>query len=234
CQRAGIPMISIRDPRHPDAIETIAALRPAMIAVACYPWRLPRAILDLPLLGCLNVHPSLLPVGRGPEPIFWTFRRGERETGTTIHLMDERFDAGLILLQERIAVPGGARARDIERQLATIGGRLLVEAIDRVVAGSARSFPQDDTLTTAAPYPTNDDYVVATDRPARWAFNFVRGVAPHGGPLRLHVVATGEQFPLLDALDCTENGRLDVPALRHGNILTVQFHPGTARFILHT
>ncbi|MGH2532823.1 MAG: methionyl-tRNA formyltransferase [Thermomicrobiales bacterium] len=231
-QRAAVPIISVRDPRHLDAIAAIVSLRPAVIAVACFPWRLPRAILDLPPLGCLNVHPSLLPVGRGPEPLFWTFRHGERETGTTIHRMVARFDAGPIILQERIAVPAGIRAPDLERQLAEIGGRLLVDAIDQLAAGTAQPVPQDETRATTAPYPTDDDYLVSTDRPARWAFNFVRGVASLGRPLYLHVVDTGERFPLRDALDFTVNGRLDAPTQRDGNHLTVQFHPGTARFLL--
>jgi methionyl-tRNA formyltransferase len=60
------------------------------VVVACFPWKLPPALLARPRLGGLNVHPSLLPLGRGPEPVFWTLRRGERRTGATIHRLDGR------------------------------------------------------------------------------------------------------------------------------------------------
>lgn len=231
-RRAGIPILSIRGPRHPDVAGAVAALCPAVIAVACFPWRLPRAVLDFPPLGCLNVHPSLLPIGRGPEPIFWTFHRGDRETGTTIHLMTARLDAGPIVCQERIAVPDGIRGPDLERQLADLGGRLLVEALAQLATGTAGPTPQDETRVTAAPHPTAADLIVPTDRPARWAFNFVRGAAPLGWPLRLHVVETGDQFQVLDAIDVTDYSQQHEPVSIEGAILTAQFHPGAARFLL--
>ena len=76
-----------------DLRDRISALHPDAICVACFPYRLPQEILRIPHLGSLNVHPSLLPDNRGPDPLFWTFRRGDAFTGVTIHLMDVGLDS---------------------------------------------------------------------------------------------------------------------------------------------
>ena len=227
---AGVPVLLMRDACHPHALATIAAHQPDVIAVACFPRRLRAALLDLPRLGCLNVHPSLLPLGRGPEPVFWTLRRGERRTGVTIHRMDAGLDTGPISLQEGIAVPEGIRAPDLERHLAGIGGRLLVRAIDDLATGQAVLTAQDDALATTAPVPTGTDFVVPTNLPARWVFNFVRGVAPLDGPLELLVLATGGRFRIGDALDYSSDGVLDGPIILQADEIIARFTPGTVRF----
>jgi methionyl-tRNA formyltransferase len=226
---AGIPVFLVPSLAHPAAIAAIAACEPDVIAVSCFPLRIPPALLDLPRYGCVNVHPSLLPKGRGAEPVFWTIRNGEAETGVTIHLMDTEFDSGPILVQERVAVPEGIRLPDLERQLAELGGRLLVQAIEGLISGRIVPQPQDDRLATLAPTPADDDYLVRTDHPARWAYNFIRAVAPLDGPPTLHVVATGEWIPLRDALAYDPGAHQAVPVERHGDILAVQFSPGVAQ-----
>jgi methionyl-tRNA formyltransferase len=227
---AGIPVLLAGSLRRQEVVDAIAAYRPDVITVSCFTLRVPPALLGLPRFGCVNVHPSLLPLNRGLDPVFWTLRRGERETGVTIHLMDEGYDSGPILLQERVAVPDGVRLPDFERQLSELGGRLLVRAIEGLVSGEIVPVPQDDRLATTAPEPTADDYVVRTDRSAVWAYNFVRGVAPLDGPLVLHVVASGERIRLRDAMSYSRDGRQERPVERDGDRVSVQFSPGVARF----
>lgn len=229
---AGIPILEIASLQHPAALTAVAAHRPDVIVTACFPRRLPAALLAVPSLGGVNVHPSLLPVGRGPEPVFWTLRRGERRTGATVHQMDAAFDAGPILAQEAIDVPSGIRAPDLELSLARLGARLLVPALRALAAGHAAPRPQDDALATYAAIPTATDYIVPTNLPARWAYSFVRGVAPLGGPLLLHVLATGERFSLQDALTYTEGESMERPLVRMGTDLLVRFRPGTVRYRL--
>jgi methionyl-tRNA formyltransferase len=226
----GIPVLLAGNLRRQEVVDAIAAHEPDVIAVSCFTLRVPPVLLTLPRFGCVNVHPSLLPRYRGIDPVFWTLRRGERETGVTIHLMDEAYDSGPILLQERVAVPEGVRLPDLERRLSDLGGRLLVGAIDGLVRGEIVPVPQDDRLATAAPEPTDDDYLVPTDRSAEWAFNFVRGVAPLDGPLVLQVVATGERIRLRDATSYSRTGHQDRPVVRDGDQVSVQFRPGVARF----
>ena len=125
---AGVPAVGLRDVAAARAL--VAADAPDAVAVACFPWKLPAALLALPPLGCLNVHPSLLPLGRGPEPVFWTLRRGERETGASVIRMDAGWDTGPLLAQERLPVPLGVRAPALEAELMARGGRLLHHVLD--------------------------------------------------------------------------------------------------------
>ncbi len=227
---AGIPILSLESIRQPGDIEAIATYRPELIVVSCFPWRLPQPLLALPRLGCINLHPSLLPVGRGPEPVFWTLRRGERQTGVTIHLMDEGLDTGPILAQETIEVPFGARAPDLEHDLTERGGVLLIESIAGLTAGTLQPQPQVDTLATVAPIPTANDYLVPTNLPARWAFGFVHGVSPLGGPLAVWIGSTGERVRVIDALDWDDRP-LTMPSRVDDDRITVRFAAGTVTFL---
>ena len=206
-------------------------LRPDAVVVACFPWKLPKELLELPPLGCLNVHPSLLPVGRGAEPVFWTLRRGERRTGVTVYRMDAGLDTGPVVAQEAIDVPEGIRAPELERRLNKRGARLLADTLPKLAAGAITPVPHDDALATSAPLPTAADYAVPTNLPARWAYAFVRGVAPLGGPLELLVGATGERYRLRDAVDYEPDGGMAEPVVDVGaGVLRVRFRPGVVRF----
>ncbi len=211
--------------------EAVAARRPQAVAAACFPWRVPAAVRALPPLGCLNVHPSLLPAGRGPEPVFWTLRRGERQTGATVHQMDAGFDSGPIVAQAGIAVPPEVRAPDLEARLMALGGELLVESLPRLAAGTLRPRSQPDTPATTAPVPSAADWALPTDLPAGWAWGFARGVAPLGGPLTVLVGATGESIPVRDALDHHPAAGPPEPVVREGEgVVRVRFRPGWVRF----
>lgn len=230
--RAGAAVLNVSDLRHPQAIAALVDLEPDLIATACFPALLPPEVLQLPSLGCLNVHPSLLPRGRGPEPLFWTFRRGELETGVTIHLMDKHFDAGPVVLQETITVPPGIRLPEFERQLAELGGTLLVQAIAALAAGHARPVPQDDSQATSAPIPGPADYEVPTNLPATWAYNFARAVAAISDQLRVVVMETKEQIRVADAVAVEEGSTLATPYLIAEDHIDVRFRPGSVTFVL--
>jgi methionyl-tRNA formyltransferase len=227
---AGIPVLYAGSLRKSDVVRAIAAYRPDVIAVSCFTLRVPPVLLTLARYGCVNVHPSLLPRWRGVDPVFWTLRSGDPETGITIHLMDEGFDTGPILVQERMPVPEGIRQPEFERDLSERAGPLLVEAIDGLVSGKIVPVPQTDRLATRAPEPAPEDYVVSTDRTARWAYNFVRGVAPLDGPLVLHVASTGLRIPIRDALSYSPDARGGQPIEQAGNEVSVRFAPGVVRF----
>ena len=113
----------------PSLRANLATIAPDLVVVACFPWRLPEWLLALPRHGCLNVHPSLLPDGRGPDPVFWAFRWGLRETGVTIHRVDAGFDTGPIVAQRRLAIPPDATIPSLERDLAEAGAALLLDAL---------------------------------------------------------------------------------------------------------
>src|SRR3990172_1981282 len=100
-----IPVFEVADIRRSPS--SFADLRPDLICVSCFSRIIPRQLFALPMFGALNLHPSLLPAYRGPSPLFWQFRSGETRTGVTLHFMNERADAGNILLQSEVNFADG-------------------------------------------------------------------------------------------------------------------------------
>jgi methionyl-tRNA formyltransferase len=215
-----------------SAAETAAALRaaaPDIAVAACFPWRLPRSVLAIPPLGIFNIHPSLLPAGRGAEPVFWTLRRGERTTGVTVHRMDAGLDTGPIAAQAEMAVAAGVRAPDLERELMALGGRLLVEALPALEAGTLCLREQPVEGASRSPAPSPADWAISPLLPAAWAWGFARGVAPLGGPLTVH--AGGAAIPVRDALDWSGDEGLPRRIVDEGDgTVRVRFSPGWVRF----
>jgi methionyl-tRNA formyltransferase len=229
-QSAGVPLFAVGDLKHQSVAAEIERLEPDLIAVSCFPARLPRKLLAIPRFGGLNVHPSLLPRGRGADPIFWTFRNGDRESGVTIHLMDDGFDTGPILLQESVNVPAGISMPAFEEDLTLRGARLLCRAIEGLAVGKLVPRPQDSREATRAPRPTTHDYLVDSDRPAVWAYNFVKAMIPLEQALPLRIKSGGVCFSVLDAIDCSAEGSISSSYLFVEVELLVQFIPGTVRF----
>ncbi len=183
-----IPIWEVTRLSDPETISVFEAYQPDVICVACFSMRIPRAILDIPRLGCLNVHPSLLPTNRGPEPLFWTFREGGQQTGVTIHLMNEGMDTGPIVAQEAIEVPDGISYAQLEAQCAELGGKLLARSVWDLYHGTAVSELQDETKSSYHAFPSVDDFVVpVAEWSARHVYNFICGVALWGIPLILQV-----------------------------------------------
>jgi methionyl-tRNA formyltransferase len=231
---AGVPVVSLAGLKDPDTVNRLASFAPDALVVACFPWRLPAAVRSLAPLGGINVHPSLLPALRGPEPVFWALRRGDRQTGVTLHVLDAGFDTGPILAQEAVDIPSGIRAPDLEARLAELGASMLVPALQDLAAGRVAPRDQDHPRATRAPIPTGADWLVPTNLPAGWAYEFIRGAAPLGGPLTLLVMGTGERLPIADAVWVDPFGRADIALRRDGVRVTVQFRPGTVGITLKT
>jgi methionyl-tRNA formyltransferase len=224
---AGIPVVWVNSAA--EATEAIRDIAPQVAVAACFLWRLPRAALEIPPLGILNVHPSRLPAGRGPEPVFWTLRRGERMTGVTVHRMDEGFDTGPIVAQAELPVPEGISAPELERDLMTLGGRLLVDTLPALAAGTLQPRPQPAQGVSQAPVPRAADWTMMSSLPAAWAWRFARGVAPLGGPLT--AIAGGTAIRVTAALDWSPHERLPEPMLDDGDgTVRVRFSPGWVRF----
>jgi methionyl-tRNA formyltransferase len=219
-----IPLLEVHNLADARTLEMLATFDPDAICVACFSRKLPPALLRLPRLGCLNVHPSLLPDNRGPEPLFWTYRRGDQQTGVTIHLMDAGLDSGPIVLQERIRVLDGVAESELERQLAELGGQLLVRAAQGLANGAIQPTPQDETHATSYSFPDTDDFIVTPDRSARWAYNFMRGVGMRPEPIS--IVVGDRVFSGVSALDYDEQGMLSSSWQIEGDELWLQCAPG--------
>jgi methionyl-tRNA formyltransferase len=224
---AGVPVVWVNSAA--EGTEVIQSVAPQVAVAACFLWKLPREACETPPLGILNVHPSLLPAGRGPEPVFWTLRRGEPVTGVTVHRMDEGFDTGPIVAQAEMPVPEGIAAPDLERDLMTLGGSLLVDAMPALAAGTLQPRPQPTAGVSHAPVPRPADWTMMSSLPAAWAWRFARGVAPLGGPLT--AIAGGTAIRVAAALDWSPDERLPELVLRDDDgTVRVRFSPGWVRF----
>lgn len=137
--------------RDPGIREELARLAPDLIVVAAYGKLLPRAILDLPAHGCINVHASLLPRHRGAAPIQWALLEGDATTGVTIMQMNEGLDEGDILVQRIEPVVSTDTGATLGARLARLGAQALVEAIHGLKAGTIAPVPQDSSRATLAP-----------------------------------------------------------------------------------
>ncbi|MBI5480145.1 MAG: methionyl-tRNA formyltransferase [Deltaproteobacteria bacterium] len=156
-------------------------LAPDVIVVAAYGKILPKAVLDIPPFGCVNVHASLLPRYRGAAPIQWAIIHGETESGVTIMRMDEGMDTGPMLLRGAVPITPEETAGSLEAKLAPVGARLLLEALARLKHGPLEAEPQDHALATLAPRLAKDDGRVDFTQPAERVRDLVRGVDPWPG-----------------------------------------------------
>ncbi len=219
----GIPVWASGRLGHHETVTTLAALQPDVAVVACFSQRIPKVLLALPKHGFLNVHPSLLPRYRGPQPLFWCFREGERETGVTVHFMDEGLDSGDIVLQARVAFADGISGAEADRLCAERGGELLVEAMAQLAAGNVVRVPQTADFTYY-PTPTADDFYIPTSWSAQRAFNFMRGTVDWGRPFTIEV--GDERVVAATAVAYDANQQLDRLMVREGGVTAVQFNPG--------
>jgi methionyl-tRNA formyltransferase len=188
--RRGIPVFQPAKARHPDAVARIAAEAPDLIVVAAYGHILPKSILDIPRLGCINVHASLLPKYRGAAPINWAVARGETVTGITIMRMDEGMDTGPMLHVREMPIGGEDTAETMFPKLSTLGAEALREALRKLRDGTLDETPQDAALATYAPLLTKEHGRIDWSRPAGEIRNLVRGMMPWPSAFALHAGKT--------------------------------------------
>lgn len=160
----------------------LEAIAPDAIVVVAYGRIIPRWMLNLPRLGCINLHGSLLPKYRGAAPIQWAVARGETETGNTTMLLEEGLDTGPMLMQQRVAIGPDDTAADLFVELARVGAPLVVETLAGLAAGTLEPRPQDHTQATLAPILTREDgRMDFTARTAQELYDRWRGFQPWPG-----------------------------------------------------
>lgn len=179
--RLGIPVLQPPRLSHPDALATVRNWAPDLIVVAAYGQILRPAILDLPRLGCLNVHASLLPRWRGSSPIQAALLAGDASTGVTIMKMDPGLDTGPILSQREIPLGGSETGGSLSARLAELGAALLLETLPGYISGSIQPVPQDETRSTHAPLLRKSDGYLSPDQPAVQLERKVRAFDPWPG-----------------------------------------------------
>jgi methionyl-tRNA formyltransferase len=176
-----IPCFQPATPKDQEFLDTIAAIAPDISIVVAYGHILPRRVIDLPRLGTLNIHASLLPLLRGAAPIQAAIRQGFRETGVTIMRMVPALDAGPIILTSAVPVLEDETYGELQNRLAEVGALTLVEALTLIDMGAARETPQDDALATYAGKVTRDDARVDWNLSADEVSRIIRAYDPKPG-----------------------------------------------------
>lgn len=177
----GIPVFQPVKVRHPEAIEEIRSLNPDLIVVVAFGQILPKALLDIPRHGCINVHASLLPYYRGAAPLNWCIINGESETGVTTMMMDVGLDTGDMLLKKATPIDPDEDTRSLHDRLSRIGAELLAETLDELAAGRLAPEKQDEALTCYAPMLKKEDGLIDWGKDAATVKNLVRGMTPWPG-----------------------------------------------------
>ena len=182
----GLPVRQPDKIKGPEFLQQLSEWKPDVIAVAAFGRILPRAILDLPPMGCVNVHGSLLPAYRGAAPIQWALIHGDTETGITTMLMDEGMDTGAVLLQQPVPIEPEDTALELGERMALAGGALLVETLTRLAAQTVVPRVQDHSRATVAPLLKKEDGVIDWTQSATEIANRVRGLSPWPGSYTFH------------------------------------------------
>jgi len=180
-QRAGLPLVQPLKMKDPAFLDTLRSWTPDLIAVTAFGRILPPVVLDLPSMGCVNVHGSLLPKYRGAAPIQWAIINGETETGITTMRMDPGLDTGPMLLRERVPILPTDTAGDLAARLAPIGGKLLVQTIIGLKNGTVTPIPQDPAHATLAPLLKKEEGMINWKDEASTLANRIRGLTPWPG-----------------------------------------------------
>ncbi len=182
----GLPVRQPDKIKSPEFLQQLAEWKPDVIAVTAFGRILPKTILDLPPMGCVNVHGSLLPAYRGAAPIQWALIHGDTETGITTMLMDEGMDTGDVLLQQHVLIEPDDTALELGARMAQAGGALLVETLTRLAAQTVFPRAQDHSLATIAPLLKKEDGVIDWTQSATEIANRIRGLSPWPGSYTFH------------------------------------------------
>jgi methionyl-tRNA formyltransferase len=180
-ERFGIPVFTPRTLRTPEAAEIMASHQADVAVVVAYGLILPKAILEAPELGCLNLHASLLPRWRGAAPIQRAILAGDAETGVCVMKMEEGLDTGPVGMVERLPIDRDTTAGEMHDRLASLGADLMVRALAALGRGGLRFTPQAEEGVAYAGKIANDEARLSWARPARQVHDLVRGLSPFPG-----------------------------------------------------
>jgi len=164
--------------KEPQAIDALATLAPDIMVVIAYGLILPRAVLDVPRLGCINVHASLLPRWRGASPIQHAILHGDKESGVTIMHMDAGMDTGAMLAQATCPIGQNDTAEHLHDNLAQLAPAPLLQILDALASGKAQAEAQDNTQATYAPKINKEDAAIDWHKTAQEIDQQIRAFNP--------------------------------------------------------
>ena len=177
----GLPILQPQKIKTPEFEAILEELNPDLIVVVAFGQILSKRILDIPRLGCINVHASLLPQYRGAAPLHWSVIRGEKKTGVTTMFMDEGLDTGDMLLTAEMDITDTTTTGEVHDMLQNMGADVLSETIKQLVAGTAVRRVQNHEEATYAPLLTKELECIDWTQSADNIHNLIRGLNPWPG-----------------------------------------------------
>ncbi len=175
---ADIPVYQPASFRDEGVVAELAGLKPDLIAVVAYGKILPLSVLEIPPLGCINIHASILPKLRGSGPVQWAILNGLEETGVTAMYMAPEMDAGDIISVRKTPIDPRETSQELLDRLAQIGANLLCQTVEEIENGTAKRTPQDAAQATYAPMLTKEMSPINWENSYRQIINQVRGLIP--------------------------------------------------------
>ena len=176
-----LPVYQCERIRNKENVETLRALKPDIMVTVAYGQILSQEILDIPPLGCVNVHASLLPKYRGSSPVHWAIINGEKKTGITTMYTSLGVDQGDIILQRSVPIREEETAGELYDRLSYLGAKVLINTLELIIEGTAPRIPQNEESATHCPMLKKEDGQVDFEKPVKDVHNRIRGVTPWPG-----------------------------------------------------
>ena len=192
----GIPVLQPEKARDEAFIEQLKTYEPDVIVVMAYGQILTKALLDIPRFGCINIHASLLPKYRGAAPLNAVILNGEIETGVTTMFMDEGLDTGDMLLKAAVAIDPKETTETLEPKIASIGGELIIDTLNRLEQGTLERIPQNDADSTYVRMMKKEEGLIDWTQDAAAIERRIRAFYPWPGTYTNH---EGHRIKIYDA-----------------------------------
>ena len=173
-----------------------------LLVTSCFSQKIPANIIALACMGAINIHPSLLPEYRGPDPIFWQIRDAVAYSGVTLHLMSDQFDAGNIVAQRKVKLDGSIDLGKLSNLLAHLAKELLIETLGHIELSIEQAWEQDEALSSYHSRPDIGSFELSTEWDAKRLFYFVR--ATSGRTLYYPISIKGKALKLVSVIACHE------------------------------
>jgi methionyl-tRNA formyltransferase len=175
---SGLKIVQPENVNDKIVIEKLKEINPDVITVVAFGQKISSEILDLPRYKCINIHASLLPKYRGAAPINWALISGEEETGVTSIILQEKMDAGKMIIQKSIRIGPDETAGKLNNRLSILGAEVLMDSLKQIETGIAKYTLQDEKLVTYAPKLKKKDGLINWNHSTEEIHNFVRGMNP--------------------------------------------------------
>ena len=176
----GLPVHSFEKMKDPELHKLLTELNPDLIVIVAFKI-LPKSILEIPKIGSVNIHASLLPKYRGAAPIHWAVVNGEKETGVSIFYLNEEIDAGNLILQDKVKIEEDETTGDVYAKLMELGSKSIIKALDLIDLRTTKALEQNHELACPAPKVFPTDAHIDFNVTAQSVHNRIRGMNPAPG-----------------------------------------------------